>query len=278
MRDLPLPTRPLAALLHRPPADDAAARDAGATRAAVRIDVAWACDEEDVRAAQRLRHRVFVDEMGAQPRVPPGTPAGHDADVFDPFCEHLLVRVHRGADEAPEVVGTYRVLTPEAARRAGGYYTDTEFDLTRLRALRPSMVELGRACVAPQWRDGAVILALWNALADFLGRNRFDTAIGCASVSMRDGGHLAASLWARLDRSHRAPIQWQVRPRLPLPIESLRCDLDAPLPSLIKGYLRCGARLLGTPAWDPDFATADLPLLLRTADLPARFRRPTAVA
>ncbi len=279
MRELPLPTRPLAGLLHpQAPTADAPPRasDAADARAGATIDVAWARDEADVSAAQRLRHRVFVDEMGARPRVPPGTPAGHDADVYDPFCEHLLVRVRRDAEHAPEVVGTYRVLTPDAARRAGGYYTDTEFDLTRLRALRPTMVELGRACVAPPWRDGAVILALWSALADFLARNRFDTAIGCASVSMRDGGHLAASLWARLDRSHRAPIEWQVRPRLPLPVESLRRDLDAPLPPLIKGYLRCGARLLGTPAWDPDFATADLPLLLRTADLPPRFRRPAA--
>jgi len=275
MAELPLPTRPLAALLHRQaPTGEAPARcETAAARAGVRIEAVWARDEDDVRAAQRLRHRVFVTEMGACPRVPPGTPPGHDADVFDPFCEHLLVRATQGADGHHEVVGTYRVLTPEAARRAGGYYADTEFDLTRLRALRPRMVELGRACVAPAWRDGAVILALWSALADFLGRNRFDTAIGCASVSMRDGGHRAASLWAQLDRSHRAPIEWQVRPRLPLPVESLRCDLPAPLPSLIKGYLRCGARLIGAPAWDPDFATADLPLLLRTADLPARFRR-----
>jgi len=268
MFELPHPTRPLASGLPPP-------RPSGATRLRREdsLRVQWARDAAEVRAAQRLRHRVFVEEMGAQPRVPRGTPAGHDADVFDPFCEHLLVRAAGDPDGPGEVVGAYRVLTPDAARRAGSYYCETEFDLTRLRTLRPGLVELGRACVAPAWRDGGVILALWGALADFLARNRFDHAIGCACVPMRDGGHQAASLWARLARSHPAPIEWQVRPRLPLPIDALDRSLDVPTPALIKGYLRCGARLAGTPAWDPEFGAADLPLLVRTSDLPQRFRR-----
>ena len=97
--------------------------------------------------------------------------------------------------------------------------------------------------------------------------------IGCASIGMRDGGHLAASLWEQLRQSHLAPIEWQVRPRLPLPVEELDRELRVEAPALIRGYLRCGAKVLGPPAWDPDFNTADLPLLLRIEDLPARFRR-----
>jgi len=276
MRDLPGPTHaPMLRPASTSPLMPATARaDPGRLgRCAAGLRAAWARDETDLRAAQRLRHRVFVGEMGAQPRLPRGTPAGHDADVFDPFCEHLLVRSVDGNGDPGEVVGTYRVLTPDAARRAGGYYCDAEFDLTRLRSLRPRLAELGRACVAPGWRDGGVILALWGALADFLARNRFDHAIGCASVSMRDGGHQAASLWARLAQTHPAPIEWQVRPRLPLPVAALDRGLEVPTPALIKGYLRCGARVLGAPAWDPDFGAADLPLLVRTADLPARYRR-----
>ena len=99
-------------------------------------------------------------------------------------------------DEPGEVVGTYRVLTPGAARRAGSFYSDTEFDLTRLRPLRERMVELGRSCVHADHRSGAVILALWGALAQFMEHNAMETVIGCASISMRDGGHCAASLWA----------------------------------------------------------------------------------
>jgi putative hemolysin len=238
------------------------------------FDVAWARDEGDIREAQRLRYQVFVEELGARLSVPCGSPAGHDVDIFDPYCEHLLVR-SRASDstELGPVVGTYRVLTPAAAKRIGGLYSETEFDLTRLRALRPRMVELGRTCVHPDWRSGGVILALWGALAGFMQRNRLDIMIGCASVSMRDGGHLAASLWTQLRSTHLAPIGWQVPPRLALPVEELDSAVPAEVPALIKGYLRCGAKVLGPPAWDPDFNTADLPMMMRLDEMPARYRK-----
>jgi putative hemolysin len=276
MRDITLPTLPFADLngspsrrsLHRRSAEGVAGR-ADATA----FEVVWARDEKDVREAQRLRYHVFAEEMGARLSVPHGAPAGHDIDMFDAFCEHLLVRAPSQNDEPGPVIGTYRVLTPDSARRVGSLYSDTEFDLTRLRPLRANMVELGRSCVHPEWRSGGAILALWGALAEFMDRNRLDTMIGCASVSMRDGGHFAASLWERLRKTHLAPIEWQVRPRLPLPVEELQHDLEVDPPALIKGYLRCGAKVLGAPAWDPDFNTADLPMLMRIADLPSRYRK-----
>ena len=235
------------------------------------LQVRWARDEADVRRAQRLRYQVFVDEIGAQITPPRGTPPGLDADLFDPFCEHLLVTA--GDGDAAEVVGTYRVLTADAARRAGGFYSEAEFDLTRLRPLRGQMVELGRSCVRSGWREGPTMLLLWAALGDFMQRNGLRTMIGCASVGMRDGGHRAADLWQQLAATHLAPIEWQVRARLPLPVDELATGRPAEPPALIKGYLRCGARLLGAPAWDPAFGTADLPLMLRLADLPPRYRR-----
>lgn len=277
MRDLPLPTMPLFDLrvptaprrsLHpRSPSADTNAH------ANASFEVVWARDDDDVRQAQQLRYLVFAEEMGARLVVPPGSPARHDIDLFDAYCEHLLVRaVGLDADPGP-VIGTYRVLTPAAARRVGGLYSETEFDLTRLRPLRARMVELGRSCVHPAWRSGGAILALWGALAEFMLRNDLDTMIGCASVSMRDGGHVAASLWEQLRHTHLAPIEWQVRPRLPLPVDELQNDLNVEAPALIKGYLRCGAKVLGPPAWDPDFNTADLPMLMRIADLPPRYRK-----
>jgi putative hemolysin len=211
--------------------------------------------------------------MGARLSVPKGAPAGHDIDMFDPFCEHLLIRAEGVDGEQGPVIGTYRVLTPESAQRVGGLYSETEFDLTRLRPLRSKMVELGRSCVHPAYRSGGAILALWGALAEFMVRNNLDTMIGCASISMRDGGHVAASLWNQLRKTHLAPIEWQVRPRLPLPVDELQGDLEVEAPALIKGYLRCGAKVLGPPAWDPDFNTADLPMLMRIGDLPARYRK-----
>jgi putative hemolysin len=283
MRDLPLPTLPIADLSSQLTAESRAARRSlhpssepqqlasGKQRQA--LEVVWARTEEDVRAAQRLRYDIFAGEMGARLAVPPGSPEGHDIDLFDSYCEHLLVRLNTGNGETGEVIGTYRVMTPDAAKRVGGLYSETEFDLTRLRPLRGKMVELGRSCVHPDHRNGGAIMALWGALAEFMVRNDLDTMIGCASISMRDGGHVAASLWEQLRHTHLAPIDLQVRPRLPLPVEELDRHLQVDPPALIKGYLRCGAKILGAPAWDPDFNTADLPMLMRIADLPARYRR-----
>lgn len=277
MRELPVPTMPLSDL--RAPAAPRRSLHPGSPSVAAaghdpaRFEVVWARDDDDVRQAQQLRYLVFADEMGARLSVPRGSPPGHDIDMFDGYCEHLLVRAAGADGEAGPVIGTYRVLTPAAAKRAGGLYSDTEFDLTRLRPLRGKMVELGRSCVHPDWRSGGAILALWGALAEFMVRNELDTMIGCASISMRDGGHVAASLWEQLRRTHLAPIEWQVRPRLPLPVEELQADLEVEAPALIKGYLRCGAKVLGPPAWDPDFNTADLPMMMRIADLPSRYRK-----
>ena len=269
MKDLPTPTLPLSPVslprgsLQRRDAQP----DAGVSGPIV---VAWAKHQDEVREAQRLRYQVFAGEMGARLSTPV---AGHDIDLFDDFCEHLLVRCQASG----QVVGTYRVLTPAQARRVGSFYSDTEFDLTRLRSLRERMVELGRSCVHADHRHGGVIMALWGALFEFMYRNELDTMVGCASIPMLHqgvvSGDVAASVWRQVREAHLAPIEWQVRPRLPLPVEQLDDSLPVDPPPLIRGYLRLGAKVLGAPAWDPDFNTADLPMLMRVADLPARYRR-----
>ncbi|MBU2286959.1 MAG: ornithine-acyl-ACP acyltransferase, partial [Gammaproteobacteria bacterium] len=108
-------------------------------------------------------------------------------------------------------------------------------------------------------------------------RNKLDTMIGCASIPMRHhgviSGDAAASIWRQLSSGHMAPIQYHVQPRLPLPVERLDGTLDVEPPALIKGYLRLGAKVLGPPAWDPDFNSADLPMMMRIDDLPARYRK-----
>ena len=235
-----------------------------------KIVVSWARHLSEVRAAQRLRYQIFAEEMGARLSTPV---PGHDVDLFDNFCEHLLVR-----DEVTQqVIGTYRVLTPVQAKRVGSTYSDTEFDLTRLRSLRDRMVELGRSCVHQDYRHGGVIMALWGALADFMTRNQLDTMIGCASIPMLHNGvvsgDVAASIWRQVQATHLAAIEYQVRPRLPLPIDQLDATLNVEPPALIKGYLRLGAKVLGAPAWDPDFNSADLPMLMRIGDLPTRYRK-----
>jgi putative hemolysin len=239
----------------------------------VKLQAVWATQADEVREAQRLRFRVFAEEMGARLTPLPGTPAGLDVDAFDAHCEHLLVRTQETDDAPSRVVGTYRVLTPAAAKRAGGLYSDHEFDLSRLDALRPRFAELGRSCTAAEFRTGGVILMLWGALAGFMLRNGLDITVGCASITMHDGGHTAASLWHKLRADHLVASEFAATPRLPLPVEQLRGDLDVEPPALIKGYLRCGGQVLGPPAWDPEFQTADLPMMMKLADLPASYRR-----
>lgn len=234
------------------------------------ISVGWARHQDEVREAQRLRYSVFALEMGARLN---GWIPGHDVDLYDDYCEHLIVR----DDATAQVIGTYRVLTAAQAQRVGSFYTDSEFDLVRLRALRGNMLELGRSCVHPDHRHGGVILALWAALGEFMVRNSLDIMVGCASIPMLHNGvvsgDVAASIWQQLRRTHLAPVEYQVTPRLPLPVDELDGSLPVEPPALIKGYLRCGAMVLGPPAWDPDFNSADLPMMMRLADLPARYRK-----
>jgi putative hemolysin len=271
MKEIPTPTIDLSPVslprgaLHRPSQTPGAAVDA--QRA---YHVSWARHLGEVREAQALRYQVFALEMGA--RLNPAW-QGLDVDRWDAYCEHLLVRdVVSG-----EVVGTYRLLTPTQAVRAGQSYCDSEFDLTRLRSYRDRMVELGRSCVHKDHRQGAVIMMLWSALADFMARNRLDMMMGCASIPMVHNGlvtgDVAASLWAQLQPRYMAAPEWRVQPRLALPVDEFQHDLAVEPPALVRGYLTLGARLLGAPAWDPDFNTADLPLLMRMGDLPARYRR-----
>ncbi|RJX31592.1 MAG: GNAT family N-acetyltransferase [Oxalobacter sp.] len=218
------------------------------------LTVSLATREKDVLEAQKLRYRIFAEEMGAN--LPSRTP-GVDHDMFDPYCEHLIVR-----DTAThEVVGTYRILSPEKAGMVG-YYSESEFDISGLHHLRPSLVEIGRSCVHPDYRTGATIMLLWSGLAQYMTNNRYNYLMGCASISMADGGHIAASLYKQLSQQYMCPIEYRVTPRCPLPIDSLEQNLKAEVPPLIKGYLRAGAWICGDPAWDPDFHTADLHILM----------------
>lgn len=229
-----------------------------------RFRLSFAHSEAEVREAQRLRYKVFAEEFGArlQCRIP-----GHDIDHFDPHCEHLLVR----ETDSERVIGTYRILSPQAARKIGNYYSENEFFLTRLQHLRPRMVEVGRSCIHPDYRGGTVIALLWAGLADYMVRNQYEYLMGCASIGMADGGHNAANVYNAIVDGHQAPIEYHVFPKTRLPRERLATGQAASVPPLIKGYLRAGAWVCGEPAWDPDFNTADLLLLLPLARLNPRY-------
>ena len=137
----------------------------------------------EVREAQRLRYRIFAEECGVQL---PTRSLGIDEDEFDSYCDHLIVR-----DTArDEVVGTYRILTSWKAKEAGRFYSETEFDLTKLKPLVPHIVEVGRSCIHPDYRQGSVITLLWAGLAQYMMSGGYEYLMGCASISLADGGRL----------------------------------------------------------------------------------------
>jgi putative hemolysin len=227
--------------------------------------VGLASAESEILEAQKLRYRIFGVEMGA--RLNTSTP-GLDQDRFDAYCKHLIVR-----DEAQgRIVGTYRILTPEAACEVGGYYSETEFDLTRLQHLRGRMVEIGRSCIDADYRSGAVIAMLWSGLSRFMQAGNYEYMIGCASIGMGDGGHNAANLFLGL-KDKLAPVEYHAFPHHPLPVEKLISGVHAEIPPLLKGYLRAGAQICGAPAWDPDFNTADLLIMLQMSRADVRYVR-----
>jgi putative hemolysin len=234
-------------------------------------------DENHVAAAQRLRHAVFAEELGATLR---SNRPGRDVDEFDAYCDHLIVR----DDDTGSVVGTYRMLPPARAARAGRRYSEGEFEMSTLAALRDDLVEIGRSCVHPDHRSGAVINLMWAGIARYLHLKGLRWLGGCASVPLSDGGAAAAGVWEQVSARHLAPPRLRVRPRRPWLAEpagaaavAARTATPEPprveMPPLLRGYLRLGAWVCGEPAYDPDFRVADLYVLLSLDRMHPRYRR-----
>ena len=225
--------------------------------------LSFARNPNEVAEAQRLRYKVFAEEMGAQL----SGSSGLDIDGFDEYCDHLLVR----DTETSQVIGTYRILSPHQALEAGGYYSAGEFDLSRLSHLFKSTVELGRACVHQNYRNGGTITMLWAGLANYMQMHNYEYMIGCASIPIHDGGHMAASLYHRLKDDYLSPPEYRVFPHNPLPINSLSKEMQVVCPPLIKGYMRLGAYICGEPAWDAYFNSADMLVMLPLSKINSRY-------
>ncbi|OBJ63279.1 GNAT family N-acetyltransferase [Mycobacterium asiaticum] len=221
-------------------------------------------DEALIEAAQRLRYDVFSSTPGF---VLPAAVDGRDADRFDEYCDHLLVR----DDDTGELVGCYRMLPPSGAIAAGGLYTATEFDVRAFDTLRPSLVEMGRAAVREGHRNGAVVLLMWAGILAYLDRCDYEYVTGCVSVPIGgDSTGQAPGSQVRGVRDfvlnrHRA--DYRVHPRRPVRIDGKSLDeIPAPkrpeVPALLRGYLRLGAQVCGEPAHDPDFGVGDFCVLL----------------
>ncbi len=226
-----------------------------------------AAHAQAITQSLRLRHRVFVEEMGARARK---DARGLEFDHYDAFCHHLLVI----DQEDGEVVACTRILTDDQAERAGGFYSAHEFDLHLLRRLPGRMMEIGRTCVHPAYRNGATIGLLWQGLARFMQARGIQHLFGCASIPMHDGGHAARQIMHELRGRCMSPHGLRVTPRLPLPPLAGPAPQGRPcMPPLLKAYMRLGAQICGEPCWDPDFRCADVFVLLDVARLEARYHR-----
>ena len=243
-------------------------------------EVRLARDGRDLLAAQRLRYRVFVRELGGSG---PGVDhaAETETDAFDAVNQHLvLVDTTRDPDAADHVLGVYRLLTDRRAAAFGRFYCDGEYDLAPLRRSGRRLLELGRSCVHPDLRGSTAMFMLWNALADFVLENAIEVLFGVASFHGTDADALKMPLsW--LHHHHLAPPELRVRAMAGPGFQ--RMDLVAPaaldrraamhdMPALIKAYLRLGG-FVGEGAFvDRPFNTTDVCLLMDTTAMSERHR------
>jgi putative hemolysin len=240
------------------------------------LEVRIAQTEAEIDAAQALRYRVFVDEMGAKPS-PEAAAARRDRDRFDAYCDHLLVVDHtrEGIDQ---VIGTYRLLRRSVAERHDGFYTATEFDIGPLLAVPGELLELGRSCVEAPFRTRPTMQLLWRGIARYVFTHAIKVMFGCASLpGTRVAEHAAALTY--LHHFHLAPPALRVRalPQRYVAMDILKPDeIDpnavveqlaskstiAALPPLLKGYLRLGALIGDGAVVDPDFNTTDVCIIV----------------
>lgn len=222
-------------------------------------------ETESVLEAQRLRYQIFAEEMGA--RLP--SAAGRlDVDRHDPHCAHVLVREGRGG----RAVACARLLDASGAMSAGGFYSQQEFEMSRALTLPGRLMEVGRACVAKDRRDGATLSALWTGIAREAVARGISHMIGCASVPFDPEVEALGPLRRSL-AGHWSSDALRVHPRRPVPRDPSAPSRDAKLPPLLAAYLRLGALVGGEPSWDPEFGVADFFVIVSVERLAARYAR-----
>jgi putative hemolysin len=224
----------------------------------------------EVDAAQALRFRVFYEEMGARADAAAAA-ARRDVDEFDGVADHLLVLDHDRGNGPEAVVGTYRMIRREGARKLGRFYSESEYDVSLLAGFPGEVLELGRSCVAAPYRTRGTLQLLWRGIAAFVFRHRIDLMFGCASLPGTDLDALAPQL-SYLHANHLAPPALRARAlpqryvamdRMPLGQLDMKAALVA-LPPLIKGYLRLGGFVGDGAVIDAQFNTTDVCIVVKT--------------
>lgn len=231
-----------------------------------RFEVRFAESAAEIRETQRLRYRIFADELGAS--IDGGADA-LDHDHYDGHCRHLMVT----EPEHNRVIACTRILTADRAPAVGGFYSAGEFDLAMLDSLPGRVMEIGRTCVDADYRNGVVIATLWQGIAAYISNHGYDYLFGCASIGLEDGGASAHAILEQIRERHLAPDYQRVRPYIRLPAADRRPNEKPRMPPLLKAYLNLGAKACGEAYWDRDFNCADVFMLLNVSDLNPRYAR-----
>ncbi|WP_296083907.1 GNAT family N-acetyltransferase [uncultured Agrobacterium sp.] len=244
------------------------------------LETRLARNEREIDAAQQVRFRVFVDEMGA--RLPADAMRRRrDIDAFDAVCDHLLVLDNAiEGDPEDQIVGTYRLLRQETAQANKGFYSASEFDIEGLIARHPSkrFMELGRSCVLPEYRTKRTVELLWQGNWAYAVRHRMDAMIGCASFpGIQPEAHALAlsflhhTCGAKDDwRAEALPELYREMDMMPLEAINPRRALNA-MPPLIKGYMRLGAMFGAGAVVDQAFNTTDVLVILPVSSIAGRY-------
>jgi putative hemolysin len=242
----------------------------GQNRRSPKLSVALARTPDEVRACQRLRYKIFAQEMGAELESDQHEETqGLDIDAYDKDSKHLLVRDTRSGT----IVGTTRLIAASHRHEQVSFYSQSEFDLGNVLRLPGRFMEVGRTCIHADYRNGSTIAVLWQGLARMMVVHDVDYLIGCASIPLDDGGASAAAIMQRIREKHFAPAELRVRPLKPLPAASTSAIGKLNIPSLLKAYLRLGAHVCGEPYWDVKFNVADVFILLDRNRLAGRYAK-----
>jgi len=231
-----------------------------------RLECFIADSEALIKEAQKLRYRIFAQEMGAKLK---SENEGLDYDEVDQYCDHLVVY----DNDTQKIVGYTRLLTDQQAQQLGRFYSQSEFNLDRVLEMPGRFLEIGRTCVDPDFRGSVVLTTLWSALVEYALKGGFNYLLGCASITPGPSGFAVDAVYRSIDAKNIAPDSLQVSPSIPVPAE-LRCNRDeSGIPPLLKAYLRFGALICGEPCWDEDFNCMDLFVLLPLDQVQERYSK-----
>ena len=231
---------------------------------------------DEILAAQKLRYKVFNCEQNRG--LDSARDSEFDKDEFDDGAAHLIV-----FDKASGVpIGTYRAIG-QPGNDPQKMYSAREYEVNGIEPYLPRIIEVGRSCVDKDYRNGAVVAFLWSGMAAITLRSGCRYLCGC--VSLEDAQPAVA--WAVYENLREKGlyfpgIDFKPRPQFSFPrpaeneiaaVRNDRARLRLAMPPLLKGYITIGAKLLGEPAFDYEFGSIDLPVMVDMWRLPERYHK-----